>query len=248
MFTPESRERLRSELLEAAQRDARIGAAAITGSAAEGREDRWSDIDLAFGVADAAELQEAMADWTARMYGEYAAVHHCDVPAGAWIYRVFLLADTLQVDIAFVAANEFRALAPAFRLVFGEANEPQYWGTPKAADMVGPGWLYALHVRSAIERGKFWQAEFMISGVRDTAMAMACVRCGVPAVHGKGMDSLPESVREGFTGALVRGLDAGELARAFRVAVGGFLDEVRLLDEDLAGRLASPLNRLAAPA
>ena len=51
MFTPEERARLRSDLLDHASRDARISGAAITGSAAEEREDRWSDIDLAFGVA-----------------------------------------------------------------------------------------------------------------------------------------------------------------------------------------------------
>src|ERR1017187_9598508 len=51
MFTPSERGSLRSELLEAAASDPRICAAAITGSAAAEREDKWSDIDLAFGIA-----------------------------------------------------------------------------------------------------------------------------------------------------------------------------------------------------
>src|SRR6266851_3350320 len=116
MFTAEERAHLRSELLEYAGSDQRISGAAITGSGAAEREDRWSDIDLAFGVRDTAELSEVLADWTAHMYGRHRALHHVDIRAGAWIYRVFLLASTLQVDLAFVSASEFRALAPTFRL------------------------------------------------------------------------------------------------------------------------------------
>jgi hypothetical protein len=107
MFTPEERAHLRSELLDHASRDSRISGAAITGSAAQEREDRWSDIDLAFGVFDAAELPNVLSDWTARMYDQHFALHHLDVNSGAWIYRVFLLPSTLQVDLAFVAARNF---------------------------------------------------------------------------------------------------------------------------------------------
>ena len=65
-----------------------------------------------------------VADWTARMYAEHGAVHHLDVTSGATLYRVFLLASTLQVDLAFAPAAEFRAIAPTFRLLFGTAAEP----------------------------------------------------------------------------------------------------------------------------
>src|SRR5665213_1487086 len=115
MFTPQERDRLRTDLLGHAVSDGRISGAAITGSAAAGREDRWSDIDLAFGVIDAAELPNALSDWTAYMYDRHLALHHLDVKSGAWIYRVFLLPSTLQIDLAFVPAAEFRALAPTFR-------------------------------------------------------------------------------------------------------------------------------------
>src|SRR6185503_3958295 len=104
MFTPEERARLRSELLDYAAGDGRISGAAITGSAAADREDRWSDIDLAFGIADAAELPNVLSDWTAHMYDRHGALQHLDVRSGAWIYRVFLLPGTLQVDLAFVPA------------------------------------------------------------------------------------------------------------------------------------------------
>src|SRR4051794_31455675 len=99
MYTPEERARLRSEILEWAASEARISGGAITGSAAAGREDRWSDIDLAFGVAEAGELPRLLSDWTQRMYDRHGAVSHTDIHAGPWVYRVFLLSNTLQVDL-----------------------------------------------------------------------------------------------------------------------------------------------------
>jgi hypothetical protein len=245
MFTPEERERLRSHLLERAAKDQRINGAAITGSAADSREDRWSDIDLAFGLTNAAELPNVLSDWTARMYQEHQALHHLDVTAGAWIYRVFLLRSTLQVDLAFVPAAEFRALAPTFRLIFGEANEARHVPPPPAEAIIGFAWLYALHARSCIVRGKFWQAEYMISGLRDNALTLACIRYGLPAVHGRGVDLLPAEVTAQFESSLVRQLDAAELARCFRIAMHGLLSEIRYADEELAGRLEGALTLLA---
>lgn len=101
MFTPEGRERLRAALVSAAGADERITGAALTGSAALGAEDRWSDIDLAFGVAAEADLGQVIADWTGLMYTGHGAVHHLDVVSRRTVYRVFLLASTLQVDLAF---------------------------------------------------------------------------------------------------------------------------------------------------
>jgi predicted nucleotidyltransferase len=90
VFSVSDRERLREELVSAAHEDARISAAALTGSAALGRADRWSDIDLALRVADHAERTAVIADWTERMYREHAAAHHLDVARGDVLYRVFL--------------------------------------------------------------------------------------------------------------------------------------------------------------
>jgi hypothetical protein len=244
LFTPEERDRLRSGLLERAGSDRRISGAAITGSMAAGREDRWSDIDLAFGVGDAGELADVLSDWTAHMYSQHHALDHFDVRSGAWVYRVFFLTSTLQVDLAFVPAAEFRALAPTFRLMSGKANDPQHVPPPPPRDIIGLGWLYALHARSCIARGNLWQAEYMVSGIRDNALALACIRHGLPAVHGRGIDLLPGGVAAQFEGSLVRQLDGAELSRAFRVAIDGLLGEIRSVDEELAGRLRGALMRL----
>jgi len=244
MFTPEERAQLRSELLEYAALDCRISGVAITGSGASGQEDQWSDIDLAFGVVDAAGLPGVLADWTARMYGQHSALHHLDVKSGDWIYRVFLLPSTLQVDLAFVPGTEFRPLAPTFRLVSGRANEPRHAPPPQPLDLIGLGWLYALHVRSCIARQKLWQAEYMISGMRDHALALACIRHGLPATHGRGIDQLPDGVTAQLERSLVRQLDVVELWRAFRVVTDALLNEIQSADSELAGRLQGALTHL----
>jgi hypothetical protein len=245
MFTPEVRARLRSELLEKAASDVRICAAAITGSAALERDDRWSDIDLAFGIVDEADLGVILSDWTDFMYTRHSALHHLDVRAGPWIYRVFVLRSTLQVDLAFVGSTEFRPLAPSFRLVFGEAKEEKSFPAPPPGDIIGYGWLYALHARSCIARGKLWQAEYMISAMRDNVLALACLRLGLPAIHGRGFDLLPEDVLSGIDASLVRHLDRVELLRAFRAATQSLVRELTYFDPDLARRLESALTEIS---
>ncbi len=244
LFTPEERGQLRSGLLEYAASDRRISGAAITGSAAGNGEDRWSDIDLAFGVVDTAELPNILSDWTARMYDQHLALHHVDVKSGAWIYRVFLLPSTLQVDLAFVSGTEFRALAPTFRLISGKANEPRHAPPPPPLDIIGLGWLYALHARSCIARQKLWQAEYMISGMRDHVLALACIRHGLSSAHGRGMDELPSQVTGNLESSLVRRLDIAELLRAFRVVMDGFFSEIKSADAELAVLLQDALAHL----
>ena len=245
MFTPEERERLREELITAAKADGRISGVAITGSASRGAVDRWSDIDLAFGVADPARLREAISAWTDRMHDEHGAVHHFDVTRGSWVYRVFLLKSTLQVDLAFAPAADFGALSPTFRLVSGTSVDLPHAQPPAAEEMIGLGWLYALHSRSCIERGKVWQAEYMISAVRDQALALAALRHGLPAAQGRGFDGLPNTVKSEFEGALVRSLDVDELRRAFRAATHCLLLEVGRSDRGLAASLEGPLTELS---
>ena len=246
MFTPSERERLRSALIAAAQNDERITGIALTGSAAVEREDEWSDIDLAFGVRDPATLPAVLADFTARMHGEHDAVDHFDVTAGAWIYRVFLLRDTLQVDLAFAPAAEFGARAPTFRLVHGAASTLPQPARPDPQPLIGMAWLYALHARSAIARGRLWQAEYMVSGIRDQVVALACLRYGVPHLQGRGVDGLPADARDRLAATLVTRLEADELRRAFRAAVGLLLDEVRHVDASLDSRIGETVRALAA--
>ena len=178
------------------------------------------------------------------MYERHGAVHHVDGRAGAWLYRVFLLGNSLQVDIAFVPHDEFGARAPTFRSLFGTAVALPQVQPPSAQHLIGWGWLHALHVRSALARGKVWQAEYMISAVRDNALAAACRRHGLPAAEGRGMDQLPADLTGPLLGALVASLEPDELIRAFGVAIGGLMGEAREIEPSLAARIEPALEDL----
>ncbi|QUF04092.1 nucleotidyltransferase domain-containing protein [Actinosynnema pretiosum subsp. pretiosum] len=244
MFTPEEREQLRAALVSTAQADPRITGAALVGSAAVDREDRWSDIDLALCLHEDADVDEVVRDWSDRLYRDHDVVHHLDVRNGKTLFRVFLLRDTLQLDLSFWAPADFGATGPTFRLLFGTAADVPKVGPPAALGLVGMGWLYALHARSSIARGRVWQAEYMVSGVRDHVLALACLRHGVSAVQGRGMDDLPAEVTAPLDEALVRGLGTAELVRAFGVTVEAFLAEVELVDAALAARIAPTMRAL----
>lgn len=246
MYTPAERSALRDALVAEARADARVAGAALTGSAAVGAEDEWSDIDLALGLSADTNQAAVLADWTTAMYAEHGAVHHTDVWSRGTVYRVFLLDSTLQVDIAFAPADEFGALGPTFQLLFGEAVEQPTWSTPSPVDLIGMGWLYALHARSSIARGKAWQAEYMISGVRDHVLMLMCLRYGVPHSQGRGLHLLPMATTTTVEPTLVRSLDVDELQRAFRASVDVLLEEVALLDAELAVRLTRTLRERTA--
>ncbi len=246
MFTPEERTSLRDALIAAARADPRVTGAALTGSGSVGVDDRWSDIDLALGVAGGADLGRMISDWTERLYQGCGAVHHLDVSRGETLFRVFLLANTLQVDVAFWPEAQFGAHGPTFRLLFGRANPPRERPPPEAAVLIGMGWLYALHARSSLARGRVWQAEYMISGMRDQVLALACLRHGAPAAEGRGIDTLPPEVTAAVAAGLVRSLEVAELRRAFGVVTDALLAETGRSDAELADRLRVPLVELTA--
>ncbi len=235
---------MRAELIAAAGADGRLTGVALTGSASMGREDRWSDIGLAFGVSGATQIEPVVADWTSRMHVEHDAVHHLDVRRDAWLYRVFLLSNSLQVDLAFAPEADFGPRGPTFRLLSGNAKELPNAQAQTAEELIGFAWLYALHVRSAAARGKLWQAEYMVSAARDYVLAAACRRHGVPTGEGRGIDQLPDSVTQPLRGALVARLEPDEIVRAFGVVVERLLDEARQTDARLATRLEPALRDL----
>lgn len=238
MFSEEERGRLRDELVAAAREDGRIVAAAVLGSGASGDTDRWSDVDLGFGVAG--DRDAVLDDWTRRMY-DRGAVDHLDIVAGPSIYRAFLLGSSLQVDLSFTPADRFGAVGPTFRLLFGTAVERE---EPARPDLIGMGWLYAVHARSALARDKVWQADHMIGGLRDTALALACVRHGLPAAQARGTDRLPAEVTDRAARARARTLDGPELARAARAALDLFRTEAARSDPDRARRLDATLRTI----
>ena len=258
MFSVEQRDALRERMLRLAEHDARVVAGAAVGSLAVGTGDRFSDVDLTFGIADPTPVAEVRDDWTRVLGEELDAIHLADLERGPTSYRVFLLPGALQLDLSMTPAAQFRAAGPRFRLLFGEtaagkAEAP----TPSAAadlfiptparawDLFGWGVIYALHARACIERGRVWQAEHYVGAVRDHALSLACLRHGLPAVQARGYDDLPAETLRRFAQAHVGAAEPAALRAALTAAARALVREgadTRLPHADaVAARLAELL-------
>jgi hypothetical protein len=246
LFTVEERERVRDRLLAMARADPRIVAGAVVGAAAGKREDRWSDLDLTFGIAAPATVDAVLADWTRDLARDLDAVHLFDLPVRSTVYRVFLLPGNLQLDLSFTPATDFGPAGPDFRLLFGSAGPGAAPAAPRATHLFGLGAHHAVRARFCIERGRSWQAEYWISGLRDQALALAALTRGLNPWYGRGFDRLPREVLEAAEGALVRSTAREELLRALGAALALLLREAGDA-RATAARLERPLRELLAP-
>jgi hypothetical protein len=251
VFSVHERERARERLLERAQADARVVAGAVVGAEAHGSADRWSDVDLTFGLVEGASVDEVLAEWTKALAAELDAVDLFDVQVGSTVYRVFLLPGNLQVDLSFTHAAEFGARGPNFRLLFGTTSQRiagQAAAAPEpenARHLFGLGVHHAVRARFCIERRRRWQAEHWISATRDQALALACRDRGLQSAYGRGFDQLPAEFLAKLEPALVRSLEQGELLRALGAAIEALLQEAQET-RTLADRLAPQLRELTA--
>jgi hypothetical protein len=243
MFTVQDRNRVCDYVLQQAASDPRVVAGAAVGSLALSDGDRWSDLDLTYAVADDVSMFDVLEDWTRDLVKEFGAIQLFDLPSGPSIYRVFLIPGCLQFDLSFTPASKFGATGPKFKLLFGSAVEKPYTEPPSAAELFGYAVHHALRARFCVERGRYWQAEYWISGIRDNALSLACRRRGLPAREGRGFDKLPTDVRDFFNGTLVTSLERDELLRALRYVIEGLLREAEEVQE-LANKVEPQLREL----
>ena len=242
------RDLLRDSLIDRARDDPDVIAAAILGSGALGQQDRWSDIDLALRLRPAADQGRVVDRWTQLIFAEHGAVHRLDVHAAGALYRVFLLDSSLQLDLSFWPAQEFRPHGPAFRVLFGEAL-PAAAPVPSDPERtIGMAWLYGLHVRSAIARGRPWQAVIMLDLLRDQLLELACLRYGLNPQHGRGADQLPAATLTALAEARAVSMQAAELRRSATALLECLAREVAEHDQQLAHRLEPVLRRLGEDA
>jgi hypothetical protein len=258
VFTVEERDALQERMLQLAKEDERVVAGAAVGSLAVGSGDRYSDLDLTFGIADGVPLANVLDDWSRTLAKELDAVQLADLQAGPTIYRVFLLPDALQFDLSITSATEFRPAGPKFQLLFGEtaADESEVRRSPGslfiltpavAGDIFGWGVIYALHARACIERGRLWQAEHYVGAVRDHALSLACLHHGLPAVQARGYDELSPETLATFDRTHVGSVAPDALHRALAASVLALLNEGTAADLPGVDVVAERLVELHRP-
>jgi hypothetical protein len=242
MYSLEYRERVRDHILRAAREDSRILAGALVGSDSVETSDRWSDLDLTFGTADGVSAAQMLDDWAVDLGQKFDAIRLFDLADRTTIYRVFLLPGHLQVDLS-VTPGFVAEYGPRFKLLFGSATRKLYSGPRPQRDALGWGAHHAVRARFSIERGRLWQAEYWISGVRDEALSLACLRRGLESSHGRGVDRLPSDVLAAAARSLVHSTERPELLRALSAAIDLLLTEGAEVQE-LVARLSGPLKDL----
>jgi hypothetical protein len=238
VFTVEQRDALCGWMLSLGEADERVVAGALVGSLAIDGGDRFSDLDLTFGIARDVKVLDVLDEWTRTLIDELDAVQLADLQRGSTTYRVFLLPEALQFDLSMTPAAQFRPAGPRFRLVFGEtaeagsetpkraAAEGLFIPTPPVAEAIfGWGVIYALHSRACIERGRVWQAEHYVGAVRDHALALACLREGLPPAQARTYDDLSAETLTRHGDTHVGSVDPEDLRTALAASIRALVRE-----------------------
>jgi hypothetical protein len=227
LFTVEERERIQRHILDLAHADERVVSGAIVGSRANGGGDRWSDLDLTFGLAEGVRPVDVLDDWTSVLAESFRPVHLFDLPFRAILYRVFLFPGNLQVDVSCAPAVQWGAHSPKFELLFGTAIPQPHVPSPDDRELFGYAVHHLVRARISIERGRLLEAEHLLHEARNHALAHACLRAELPALYGRGLDRLPDEPRSRAEETLVRELSAWELLRALGATVELLLSVAR---------------------
>ncbi|MBA3986398.1 MAG: nucleotidyltransferase domain-containing protein [Flavobacteriales bacterium] len=245
MFTIQSRDEVREKIISKAKTDRRIVSAAVIGSYAQDTVDRWSDIDLTFGVDEAFSTSSLINSWTDYVLKEFSGIVLFDVQVGNTTYRVIILPGCLQVDLSFSPVSEFGAIGPHFKLLYGGQYEKpqhskQYENLQTKQQLTQEMFGYMVHhilrARFSAERNKLWQAEFWISETRNYALKLACISWGLNSDYGRGFDDLPNNILSAFKNSYVKELSKEEILRVIKVLITGFpniSDEVKELSVNL---------------
>lgn len=246
MFTTDDRSQVRNSLVAHARIDPKISGAAIVGSGARDEEDQWSDIDLALQLETGAAEPPIVEDWTDWITKQFGVADTLDIFAGGVRYRVLLLSSSLQIDLSFWPHDQFRATETKFQLLFGTANDPTVAPTPDHEKAIGMGWLYALHARSAIARGKVWQAVMMLDELRNQVIALMCLRLDLNAWHGRDADRLPEAAQRALRQSHAGFITTESLDNSLIALSALLLTEIEWHDPKRAELLRAPFAALSA--
>jgi predicted nucleotidyltransferase len=248
MFDVDEREALRERLAAAAEADESVAGCALLGSAARDEEDRWSDVDLALRLVEGVDLLATAERWTRLVAETEVIVDYLDLPALEALYRVLLLRSGLQVDLSFRPHDQPLASGAPIKVLSGEMPVAEPNLESRAGDpmkLVRLGWLYALHARSALGRGRKWQALWMLEAIRNAVVELYCRRLDLPATQGRGVDHLPAELLDGLTDSYATHLSSGQLWASFRSLVALLLEEADRQGLALSADLTQVVTELA---
>jgi hypothetical protein len=245
MFDVNLRDEVSGSILYVVSRDPRVRAGAIVGSLALTSGDRFSDVDLSFAIRDGIDLRSVLNDWTKLLTVSNEIDVLFDLVSGPSIYRVLLFPGALQVDVSVTPASFFGRRGESFRLLFGDESATSSDSTRRSEnDMAGYAVHHALHGRTSIERGRWIQAAYWISELRNEALHIAMSRTGVEPSHARGAHLLPVGLTAEVEKTFPASLDEAELRRALAESIA-LLRRITQDTDLLTTRVLAQLDELA---
>jgi predicted nucleotidyltransferase len=241
------RDGLLDRMVEHARWDAGSLAAALLGSAARQSTDEWSDIDLALRLAPGADIDQSALDWTVWLSSEAEISDYFDIHAWGALYRVFLCGNGLQIDLSFWPWDQFRSInGEPMKVLFGSCLEPKRVQPRSWTEHARMAWLYALHARSAVYRGRALQADLMLTNWRDRIVTLAALRYGLNPSQAREAHCLPDDLQAAIRAVRPNSLGRDDLLQALSHTADLFLAELHNHDPAYAAQIKNAIVSLAA--
>ena len=254
-FTEEERHENLNDLLAALGQDERLAGVILVGSAAEGFDDQYSDIDLSVVVAGEYEVATLFNDWKSRITALFPVLSVFEVNYSENKYLAgFLLANFLELDIGFLSFKDLYAKRLRWKIAFDRSGQIEEimrssWENREAADReteysrrLDSIWHYITHTALSIARGHRWRAMHYLDVVRMRAIELACIRRDLDPHHFRPVHLLPPDFLDQLQGTLPRSAEETEIFRALRASSALFFSECSAIDNSLGKNLSSDLR------
>ncbi len=250
-FSPAERQGILDRLIAALEEDQAVAGALIVGSAAEGFDDVYSDIDLCAVVAHPEDVYPTSQAWGSRLEQLLPVFFSGDLKRGPNSYLwVVLLENFLEVNLTFQHLDDLRARRGRWKVAFDRTGKIEGIQQASATDRprtdlqeayyerVRWVWHYVMHATVAAQRGQMWRALHELEQVRTKALELRGLRDGLETKRLRQVDQMAPAFLSGMEQTLVARLERPEIMRALTTATDHFFREARQVDEMLGLDLA----------
>ncbi|HET6445901.1 MAG TPA: nucleotidyltransferase domain-containing protein [candidate division Zixibacteria bacterium] len=254
-FTEEERQDILNDLLALMGQDDRLSGVILVGSAAEGFDDRFSDIDLSVVVDGEHEVATLFDDWKTRIAALFPVLSVFEVAHSENMFLSgFLLTNILELDIGFLSIKDLLAKQRRWKIVFDRSGQIEEimrssWENREPSDReseyrrrLDSIWHYITHTALSIARGHRWRAIHYLDVVRVRSIELACIRRNLDPHHFRPVHLLPPDFLDQLQGTLPKSAEETEIFRALRASSELFFNECSAIDQSLGKDLSSNLR------
>jgi len=123
LFTELERQAALDVFLDALRQDRRLAGVILVGSAPEGFDDRYSDIDHMVVLSEDNQLADLFTDWKSRIADLFPILSSFEVNSSINAYLVgFLLTNFLELDIGFLDQENLVAKRSRWKVAFDRSD------------------------------------------------------------------------------------------------------------------------------